>query len=317
MTIHGTRRKPGAFSRMAGRSLILCFLLVAPGSGCSIRKYALNKLGDALAQSGTTFATDDDPELVRDAAPFSLKLMESLLSEIPSHQGLLLAACSGFTQYSFAFVQQEADELESQDFAAAEALRRRAARLYLRARNYGLRGLEARYPEFERQLRADPRASVRKMKKDSVPLLYWTAASWASAISLSKDNPALVAELPIIDALIDRALELDEAFNHGAIHSFLIAYEMSRPSKPGDPVSRARSHFDRAMQLSQSRQAAPLVTLAESVTIQQQAVSEFERLLNEALAMDADAAPEFRLVNLIMQRRARWLLSCKDDLFLP
>src|SRR6266496_3974021 len=92
---------------------------VVGGSGCSIQRIAVNKLGDALAGGGTSFASDDDPELVKAAVPFSLKLMESLLAENPRHQPLLLAASSGFTQYSYAFVQQEADEMEETDLAAA------------------------------------------------------------------------------------------------------------------------------------------------------------------------------------------------------
>ena len=86
-------------------------LVVLSGPGCSIRRYALHKLGDALSQSGTSFARDDDPDLIKDAAPFSLKLMESLLAETPQHTGLLLSAASGFTQYAYAFVQQDADEM--------------------------------------------------------------------------------------------------------------------------------------------------------------------------------------------------------------
>ena len=94
-------------------------------TGCTTLQHtAVDKLGDALASGGTTFSSDDDPQLVASAAPFSLKLMESLLAERPQHRGLLLAATSGFVQYAFAFVQQDADELAEQDFAAASALRR-------------------------------------------------------------------------------------------------------------------------------------------------------------------------------------------------
>ncbi|MEK7667484.1 MAG: TRAP transporter TatT component family protein, partial [Gemmatimonadota bacterium] len=113
--------------------------------GCSINRMAVNKIGDALAGSGTTFAADDDPDLVGQAVPFSLKLMESLLATSPRHRGLLLAATSGFTQYAYGYVQQDADELEDQDITRATAGRDRARRLYLRARGYGLRGLETRH----------------------------------------------------------------------------------------------------------------------------------------------------------------------------
>src|ERR1035437_4465578 len=119
--------------------------LAVMGSSCSVRRMAVKKVGDALAGGGTTFGSDDDPELVKAAVPFSLKLMEGLLNENPRHEGLLLAAASGFTEYAYAFVQQDADEMEDKDLAAAEEMKGRTRRLYLRARNYGLRGLEVRH----------------------------------------------------------------------------------------------------------------------------------------------------------------------------
>jgi predicted anti-sigma-YlaC factor YlaD len=276
----------------------------------------ISKAGNMLATGGVAYASDDDPELVKAAVPFSLKLIESLLAESPRHKGLLLAASKGFAQYAYAFVQQDADELEAEDLAAAYALRARAKRLYLRAREYGLRGLEVAYPHFERRLRSNPQQTVGATKPADVPLLYWTAVSWAAAISLSKDDPHSVAEVPLMEALIDRALELDEEYDGGAIHSFLITYEMSRQAAAGDPAERARVHFDRAIALTQGRQAGPLVALAEAVCVQKQDLRGFESLLNRALAIDPNAYPEWRLVNMIMQRRARWLLSRRDELFL-
>src|SRR5271155_980742 len=125
-------------------------------SSCSVKRYAIKQLGDALAGSGTTFSADDDPELIRAAVPFSLKLIESLLAENPRHEGLLLAAARGFTQYAYAFVQEDADEIEDTDRVRATALRARAAKLYVRARNYGLRGLEVKHKDFTAQLKAHP-----------------------------------------------------------------------------------------------------------------------------------------------------------------
>jgi predicted anti-sigma-YlaC factor YlaD len=295
---------------IAGLSLCLA------SGGCSIRRYAIKKASDVLAQSGSTFAGDDDPELIKAAVPFSLKLMESFLAENPQHTGLLTAAASGFTQYAYAFVQQDADEIESEDFAKAEAMRDRARRLYLRAKQYGLRGLEVKRPGFGKALLVDPKATATTATMVEVPLLYWTAAAWASAISLSKDNPELVGQLPAMGALITRALELDETYGNGAIHTFMIAYEMSRPAARGDPVARARQHFERAVALSKGQEASPFVVFAETVTIQTQDMKEFESLLNQALVIDTDANPSTRLVNLVMQRRARWLLSRKSELFL-
>jgi len=307
----------GLGNRVFNAPIVLCMaMIVGLLPGCSLHQMVVNKAGNALAASGATFASDDDPELIRSAAPFSLKLIESLLGENPRHRGLLLAATSGFTEYAYAFVQEDADEAEARDLAGAEALRARARRLYLRAQGYGMRGLEAGHPGFSAALQAHPLAAAQSAGKEDVPLLYWTACAWAGAISLSKDNPDLVGQVPEMEALMDRALELDESFSHGAIHSFLISYEMSRQGAAGDPAARARRHFERAMALSGGQEAAPLLALAEAVTVQKQDVKEFDSLLQQALAINPDVHPDTRLVNMVMQRRARWLLSRKAELFL-
>ncbi len=285
-------------------------------AGCSLRRMAIDRIGDALSKGGATYASDNDPELIKDAIPFSLKLLESFLEETPRHKGLLLAACRGFTQYGYGFVQQEADESEEKDVEKAVEMRARARRLYLRARNYGLRGLELIQPGFEGMVRSNPRKSVEAFKPGDVPFIYWTAVSWAAAISVTKDNADLIADLPVIEALVDRAMELDEAFDSGAIHSFLIAYDMGRETVPGDPEQRARSHFNRAMELSEGQLCGPFVALAESVSLPNQNREEFKDLLEQALKIDSDARPEWRLANLLMQRRARWLLKRMDKLFI-
>lgn len=285
-------------------------------SGCSIKKIAVNKLGDALASNSTTFSSDDDPDLIASAAPFSLKLMESLLAESPKHRGLLLAASSGFTEYAYLAVQEPADEAESHDIASTTALRKRARLLYLRARDYGLRGLETRHPEFSSALRADPKAAVQRCDKRDVAFLYWTAAAWGSAISVAKESPDLIADQTIVEALIDRAAALDPDFSDGAIQQFLVTYEPARPGGGKGYEARSKPHFDRAIEITHGQSAGPYVSFAESISVASQNRAQFESMLHQALAVDPDTRPEWRLANLVMQRRARWLLSREDDLFL-
>lgn len=295
-------------------SAAVAFVLLAAVPGCSLKKMAVGTVGDMLAEGGTVYASDDDPELVGQAVPFSLKLMESLLAAQPDHSGLLLALTKGFTQYAYAYVTLDADELEDHDLARATHLRQRARRLFLRARDYGIRGLETTHPRFGDVLRHDPSDAVRSTTRDDVALLYWTAAAWGSAISVSK-QPDLVADQLIVEALLDRALALDETFDHGAIHSALIGYEFSRQGADSDPAGRADHHFRRAVALSEGQAAGPFVAMAESKAVREQDRAEFERLLGCALEVDPDARPEWRLANLIMQRRSRWLLARADELF--
>lgn len=306
--------RPGRPSQSRGTVLALAAVLTV---GCSsLQRMAVNQVGDALAQQGEVFSSDDDPELIGDAIPFSLKLIESLLAKNPRHPGLLLAATSGFTQYAFGWIEEGAIEIEKDEPAKAAHQQERARHLYFRARNYGLRGFELVHPGFERALRDDPRSAVRLLGLRDVPLLYWTVASWGLAISLSKDQPDVIADLPIVEAMIDGALELDESFERGAIHSFLITYELNRQGGEGDAVARSRKHFERAVELSGGMRASPFVTFAESASVQTQNRAEFESLLARALAIDPDAKPQWRLENRISQQHAQWLLGHADELFL-
>lgn len=283
---------------------LICSLAMLLLTACSLRNLALDKIGNTIAQGGTTYASDEDPELVGDAIPFSLKFIESLLAARPEHGPLLLAAASGFTQYSYGWVDGRSVEVMATDVAAAEALQQRARRLYLRARDYGLRGLRTSADDLRRD-----RSRLRRAGREDVPLLYWTASAWALAIARSKDDPETVADLPVVEALIRRAAELDPDYDSGAIEAFLISWEASDAAK-------ARAHFSRAVALSHGQLASPYVALAEEVCVPAQDRAEFRSLLETALRIDADARPEWRLQNVLAQRRARWMLDHADDYFL-
>lgn len=313
-TARAPRRLP--IARRAASALATCAFAVSALTACSVERFAVGRIGDALADSGSTYARDDDPELVRAAAPFSLKLIESLLEKDPEHAGLLLAAARGFTQFAYAFVQQDADRIEDADLARSRELQERARRLYHRAHVYGLRGLEVRHAGFRECFDDDPHTALADTRAEDVPLLYWTAASWGLELALSKDDPEALLGLPQVEALIDRALALDESWNEGAIHTFLVTYESSRPGGQREWMDRARTHFERAVALSHGTLAAPYVAFAEAVPLKQQDQRAFEDLLGRALAIDLAKNAEARLENEIARARARWLLSRESELFL-
>ncbi len=275
----------------------------------------MQSLADSLStRLSASFASDSDPELVRDAVPFSLKLIESLMAENPHDDGLLYSATKGFTQYAYAFLQQDADEIEDRDRVQASALRQRAAKLYLRARDYGMQGLEQHHSGFGLALKANPAKAVEKLTLREVPLIYWTGLSWAGALSASRDF-TMLPQIPQFEALMDRALELQPSFNDGALHNFFINFEMSSPTRKGDKAGRARRHFEDAVAISHGLLAGPYVNYAESAMVPAKNRAEFESLLKTALKIDVNQKPDDRLQNLIFQRRARWLLDRADRLF--
>ncbi len=290
-------------------------VLLGWSAGCSPRAYLVGQVAEAMSSGGDSFATDDDPELVREAAPFALKAQESLLARDPGHRGLLTSLCRGFTQYASAFVWQDA--IEEGDAERAAAGKERANRLFLRAKEYGMRGLEAAHPGFGGRLSAVPAEAVAITKEEDVPLLFWTAASWSLAISTSGGDPSLLADLPRCELLMRRALALREDYEHGAIHEYFVAFEGGRPEAMGGSLEKARRHFERAMELGRGKRISPLVTFAETVSVRTQDREEFLELLSRALSFDSRwEAPEFRLANLLSQRKAKWLVGRVDELFL-
>ncbi len=177
-----TERSPRSLRQHLAR-LVVTLAALSVLTGCSFKSVAVRTVANSLAGSGDLFSSDEDPELVRDAVPFALKTYESLLQTVPRHRALLVATCSGFTQYSYAFVQAEADAVEPKDHEEAMRLRDRALKLYLRGNRYCLRALDTRFPGIEQRLLQDPIPALARAGKADVPLLYWTGASWGAAIA--------------------------------------------------------------------------------------------------------------------------------------
>ena len=301
------------FGRRVLALAAIAAIAIAPA--CSIKKLAARKLGNALSEGSSVYASDDDPELVRDALPFALKTMESLLEINPEHVGLLEATCAGFTQYAWAFIETDAEAMEAEDWLAAQEIRERALRMYLRAKRYCLRGLELKHEGISERLLVRPEDSAAEIGIEQIGLLYWTGAAWGAAVSLGIDRPEIVADVDVVRALLRRALELDELYGEGAIHQAMIAIE-AMPEAMGGSRVLAREHFERAVELSGGNQAGAYVSFASSISVKDQNYQEFESLLEIALEIDPDAAPSFRLANLISQRRAAILLSRAEELFL-
>jgi predicted anti-sigma-YlaC factor YlaD len=293
-------------------------LSLAALPGCSVRQYAVNRLGDALVSGNSAYASDDDVVLVGEALPFSLKLVESLLAESPRHRGLLTAASQGFVLYSYGYVHFDAERLADEDLTRARALSRRAKKLYLRAHDYALRGLEVCYPGFRNRLQVQPERAVQQVgskgRAADVALLYWTAASLGLAVSADRQDTALLARMPEVDALLARTLQLDEAWNGGALHEFALTWSAARPGFPDE--RKIEQHYARALELSRGKRAGVYVAYAEAVSVRRQDRAQFQDLLHRALAVDLNADPDNRLVNTLAQRRAQWLLGRTEQLFL-
>jgi predicted anti-sigma-YlaC factor YlaD len=300
--------------RNLGARALLVLLLIPASGACSMKSMGINRMADALSSTASSYSRDDDPEFVRLAAPSTLKMVEMLLDEQSSHPGLLITACSGFTQYAYAFLQLDAEMAEPSNPAAARELRARAVKMYDRARDYCLRALEVRRPGLRQALSKDVKTALASASVEDVPALFWSGAAWAGSLSVAENQLLRIGEIAMVRALLGRALALDESWQGGVIHEAMIAVDGLPPLLGGSP-QRARAHFDAAVSMSHGTSAFAYVTMASSVAQPARDRAEFERLLRSALAIDVSKQPSIRLSNLVAQKRARFLLSQVGRLF--
>ncbi|MCP4135430.1 MAG: hypothetical protein GY754_30955 [bacterium] len=299
-------------------TFILIASLFTPVS-CSIKRMAINMVADSMSSGGdsTVFTGDDDPQLIGDALPFALKMYEILLEKAPDNIPLHLTTGKGFIVYANAFVHTPASMLPDGEFKKKKAMLTRAKKLYIRGRNYLLKGLELKHPGFNAGLKSGKiNDLLKKMTKEDVAFLYWTGSGWMAAYSVDAFDVELGMTKENAVAMLKHALKLDESFGEGSIHDFFVAYYGSLPPSMGGSEEKARLHFARAVKLSKGKKASPYVGLATSISIKKQDVKEFTTLLEKALEIDVDADPKNRLANIITQQKAQWFLDHKEDKFL-
>lgn len=339
-------------SSLVSRVFLLTGILVLAAflSSCSINRLAVNAVANVLAGDeeggANAFTTDDDPELVGDALPFALKMYETILAQSPDHEGLLLATGSGFISYANAFVATPASMLPFEEWEKQEADQVRAKKLYLRGRDYLIHALDVRYPGFAEVLASTkPEAAdelavfLDEMDEDDVPYLYWAGAGWVAAFALDAFDLDLAFTVTRAEKLMVRALELDETYSDGSIHAFLVQYYASLPPSMGGDKEKAEYHHQRALEIADGRLAGPYVSYAEVMVLPRQAevelpptddpddiqdfyaeieaiADEFVGLMEQALAVDPDAYPPARLINILTQEKAQWYIDNLEDFFL-
>ena len=290
---------------------------LAAACGCSfVKPMLLKSVANTLSGPGSTVSSHTDPETVEGALDFALITNESLLASIPKHVPLLTTTCSQYTQYAAGFLQPRAEALQFEDFSKSKPVAERAFRLADRGREFCWRALEEKFKGAPAALKAREPGALKKAKREDVPLLYWSAASLGSAISLGGlEHPGLLIDWPVVRALAERALALDETWGRGSLHELMITVE-SQGEALGGSEERARKHFERAVAIQQGLSPGPYVSLAMGVSKGKQDRDEFEKLLKQALAVDPEKDPANRLPTTLTLRRAQVLLDHIDEIIM-
>ena len=297
-------------------SFAICYLLFALCASCTVNTL----VADALTGQGggTVFTGDPDPQLVGDALPFAIKMYEALLDSAPKHQGLRLMTGSLFIMYANAFVQGPADMLPPEEWQTKESAHKRAKQLYLRGQEILYGSLDLKYKGFGKAVTDFNKADgdhkafaslLAKCKKEDAGLLYWTVAGGLAAYSLDLMDFDLNAKIPEWSMMIKRAYELDPDFDGAALDEFLLLFYASLPEFMGGDKERAKEHYKRALDKTGGKSTSAYISYAQSICVPAQDYNAYKDNLEKALAVDPNADVSTRLVTVINQRKARWLLD--------
>ena len=299
--------------------IILCLFLFALSSCSTVNKMALDVVANALTGTGSSdvFTGDEDPELIAEALPFAIKMYESLLAENPRHQGLMFTTGTLFVMYSNAFVHSPAEMLPSEKYEEREEAMIRAKKLYLRGYEILTGALETKYKGFKKANAADGslQSILEKCKKEDAALLYWTVAGGMAAYSIDVLDFSLSAYIQNWNAMIQRAYELDPDYGGASIDEFFIIFYSSLPEMMGGSRDKARLHYQRALEKTHGNSTGAYIAYAQSIAVPAQDYETFVDCLTKAMAVDPDEEPSKRLMTIINQRKARWLIENAYNFF--
>jgi tetratricopeptide (TPR) repeat protein len=278
------------------------FLLILVLTGCSQKAFMVKSMDPIMNDMRTAVNRNTDVDLMRDAMPASLVQLDGFIVAAPDDK-LILRGAEAYFGYANAFVE--------------DTDKKRASLLYLKARDYGFQVLK-RNKSFAKAVDG-PAPAFKEMLKGfgagDVPALFWTGNSWLSWIALNLDNPEAVIDIPKAVALLERVVEVDEAYYYGSAHAALGAYYAAQPKMMGDNTKNAKQHFDRAFEISGGKFLFMYYLYAKFYAYQIQDKDLFVTTLQMIIDTPAEKFPDMAFANEVAKKKAKVLLDNIDMYF--
>ncbi|MDI1300913.1 MAG: TRAP transporter TatT component family protein [bacterium] len=286
-------------ARQRSLRVLLVVLLAVGLDGCG---GLYKEAGRRFAGNLTSAMTDnDDPAIVEAGSATYLLLLDALVRQEPGNPVFRQAAAALNSAYAGAFVKDP----------------KRAAALTDKALAYGLEALCLQQEKLCK-LREMPVEELRQklavLKTDDVPSLYTAGSAWAGWIQAHSDDFNAVADMPRVEALMQRVVELDEAYQGGAAHLYLGVMATAIPPALGGRPEAGKMHFEKAIALSAGHNLMARVYYAKNYARGVYDRELHDRLLNEVLAADPHW-PGWTLGNMLARQEAAALLKSADDFF--
>lgn len=280
--------------------MLVCLILIAL-NGCT--RLVMRSSSSLLPRFSQAVLEECDPVLAEQTMPANLKLLEGLLKSDPQNPALLHSLSMGFCGYSLLFVEEKDPQ--------------RAAQLYLRARNYGLRALGKKGPLLADLQTGEPeiRSILISLDKKKIEILIWTTAAWINWINLNLDQPEALAQISNVELCLKHCLETDDTYLYGLPNLLKGAMLAGRPALLGGDLQKSKVYFEKAMTFSQGRFLLVHYYFARYYAVQAQDQDLFLDLVQKATLVKPENLEDLCLINKVFQRKTIELKEKMDDYF--
>ena len=281
--------------------LFLCLLFFL--SSClPNKKLTVGATATLLEEVARASYRQSDLRILREGMPAYLMLIDGMVQAVPDNEQLLIAAAQSYSSFASLFVEGQDNEY--------------ANLLYERGKQYALRSLEMRgFKEPLQRPFDDFKEGLKRLGKKDVPYIFWAATCWVNWIRLNLDSIEAISELPRVESLMKRALELDEGFYYGGPHLFMGIWFASRPKIVGGDLKKAQEHFLKALDLGQGKFLMAYVYYANYYARKMTDKDLFTSTLQKVLETPAETSPDLVLINTVAKKQAKELLSHVGEYF--
>ena len=250
------------------------------------------------------------------ALPANLKTVEVMLAVSPGNLDMLYMVGQGFAAYTYLVVEDDIDLADAAgDMKKVAELKTRASALYARAQNYAaklIRTKDKSAAEVRKILENGTPDQLKEMlakfNKKNVAGLFWYTFAWVGQVNLDQSNPARIAELPRIEGLINRIVELDPTYFNGLPLIIAGSVYASRGAMFGGDLPRGNAFAERGVAVTNGKFLIAKFNWARYYALQAQDKALYCRLLQEVIDAPSDGLPEQQMMNNVSQRWAsRWI----------
>jgi hypothetical protein len=290
-----------AFQNQTRIFFFLCLLFIL--SAClPNKKLTVGATATLLEEVAKASYKQSDLRILREGMPAYLMLIDGMIQALPDNEQLLIVGAQSYSSFASLFVEDQDKEY--------------ANLLYERGKRYALRSLEMRgFKEPFQNPFDDFKEGLQRLGKKDVPYIFWAATCWANWILLNLDSMEAMSELPRVEWMMKRVLELDEGFYYGGPHLFMGIWLASRPKIAGGDLEKAQDHFLKALDLGQGKFLMAYIYYAKYYAQKIMDEELFISTLQKVIETPANIVPELTLMNSVAQKKAKDLLEHVEDYF--